>query len=171
MLLGRQVASFVLMKRSLLAGLVAVALAAIGLFTFETGRFVVASPAPATQSVTKPLAPVEVNPNWIKEGTPSFAQVEIYSTPDGRTSTGLWSCTGPTTFEWQFAVDETVYVLEGSVDIDYQGHHFTLRPGDTAVFHGGTKATWRVQNYLKKSYALHNPGPLGRLWRTVFPAA
>ncbi len=171
MLPGRQVASFVAMKRSFLAALVVLIVAAIGLLGFETARFVAVSPAPAAEAVSKPLTPVEVNPAWIKQGKPSFAQVEIYSTPDGRTSSGLWSCTGPTTFEWQFAVDETVYVLEGEVEITYQGHQFTLRPGDTATFHGGTSAVWKVSKYLKKSYALHNPGPLGRLWRMVFPAS
>ncbi len=147
------------------------ALAVIGLFVFEAARFVMVSPEPSVVAAAKPLQSVEVDPSWIKSGNPEFAQVEISRSADGSTSHGLWSCAGPTTFEWQFAIDETVYVLEGEVKVDYQGNQFTLRPGDTAVFHGGTRATWTVDKYLKKTYTLHNPGPLGKLWRSLVPAS
>jgi len=159
-------------KRSWVIGLaVGVAVAVVGLFVIETVRFVLVSPEPSAVAAARPLESVEVDPSWIKSGSPQFAQVEISRSPDGSTSHGLWSCVGPTTFEWQFALDETVYVLEGAVEIDYQGHQFTLRPGDTAVFHGGTRATWTVDKYVKKTYTLHNPGPLGKLWRTLVPVS
>lgn len=159
-------------KRSgVLAAILGAVVAVLGMFVFEAARFVVSSPAPSIQAVAKPLEAVEVDRGWIRSGSPEFAQAETFRSVDGRTSQGLWSCTGPTTFEWHFEVDETVYVLEGEVKIDYQGKQFTLHPGDTAVFHGGTTATWTVDRYLKKTYTLHNPGPLGRLWRQVAPAA
>jgi uncharacterized protein len=158
-------------KRSLIAAIVAASVCLLGVLGYETMRFVTTSPDLSSAAAARPLQEVQVDPSWIKAGTPTFAQVEIARSPDGRTTNGLWSCEGPTTFVWQFAVDEVVYVLEGEVEIDYLGRNFVLHPGDTAVFHGGTSATWTIEDRLKKAYTLHNPGPLGRLWRSIFPAA
>lgn len=159
------------MKRSLIAALAAIALCLAALTGLETARFVTASPQLSAEAIAKPMEPVSVEPSWITAGSPRFSQVEIARSPDGRTTSGLWACEGPGTFEWRFAVDEVVYILEGEVAITYKGSEFVLRPGDTATFHGGTTATWRVDSYLKKAYSLHNPGPIGRLWRSVFPAS
>jgi uncharacterized protein len=157
-------------KRPLIAVVVGIAVCLFGLFAVETSRFVVSSPEPSLTANPKPMQPVTVDPTWITSGNPKFAQVEVGRSPDGRTTNGLWSCEGPTTFNWRFDVDEVVYILEGEVQIDYQGSQFTLHPGDTAAFHAGTQATWTVEKYLKKAYSLHNPGPLGKLWRSWFPA-
>ena len=158
------------MKRSLIAATITAVALAIGFLGFETARFVTASPQLSTNAEAKPMDAVQVDPTWIKSGNPTFTQVQIASSPDGRTVNGLWSCQGPTTFEWQFSADEVVYILEGEVQVSYQGSDFVLHPGDTATFHGGTRAVWTVPGYLKKAYTLHNPGPLGRLWRDIFPA-
>jgi uncharacterized cupin superfamily protein len=87
------------------------------------------------------------------------------ATPD--VSTGIWSCDGPATFEWTFWDDERVYILDGSVTIDYKGNQFTLKPGDTAFFLSGTKAVWHVPNYVKKTFVLEKPNRLVRLYRRV----
>lgn len=158
------------MKRSLIAAAITAALLVLGFLGFETARFVAASPDLSTDAAVKPLEVVQVEPSWIKSGSPIFSQVEIARSPDGRTVNGLWACQGPTTFEWQFNADEVVYVLEGEVQVNYQGKDFALHPGDTATFHGGTRSTWTVPSYVKKAYTLHNPGPLGRFWRDTFPA-
>lgn len=158
------------MKRALIAAAVAVVVTASATLAIETGQFVASSPPPSETALEAPLSPVTVNPEWILSGEPTFASVEISRSPDGRISHGLWSCTGPTTFEWHFDVDETVYVLDGEVSIDYRGNQFTLHAGDSATFHGGTQALWTVPDYLKKSYTLHNPGPIGRWWRSTFPS-
>ncbi len=158
------------MKRSIIVALATIALCLAALTGVETARFVTESPQLSAQAAAKPLEPVTVDPSWILSGTPSFSQVEISRSPDGRTSSGLWACEGPGSFEWQFAVDEVVYVIEGEVAISYQGNNFVLHPGDSATFHGGTRAVWRVDSYLKKAYTLHNPGPLGRMWRSFFPS-
>lgn len=159
------------MRRAIISGVIGFSLLAIGLLTFDTARFVSNSPNPSATSVAAPLENAVVDPSWIKSGSPKFSQVETFRSPDGRTTTGLWSCKGPTTFVWQFEVDETVHLLEGEVLVDYQGNQFTLRPGDTATFHGGSEATWTINDYAKKVYTLHNPGPVGRLWRSAFPAS
>lgn len=157
-------------KRVLAAAAAGILVASGAFLVADTGRYVNAAPPPSATALEAPLTPVSVNPDWILSGEPTFAQVEISRSPDGRISHGLWSCTGPTSFEWQFLLDETVYVLDGDVDIDYQGNKFTLHPGDSATFHSGTSAVWTVKRYLKKSYTLSNPGPLGRWWRSAFPS-
>ncbi len=87
-----------------------------------------------------------------------------------KVSTGLWSCDGPSTFDWVYAVDETVHVLEGEVEIAYLGEVLQLAVGDTAHFLAGTTATWTVPKRVMKSFTLHDPGPLARLYRRVLDA-
>ena len=93
-------------------------------------------------------------------GTPNVRATMYAVSPDQRTQTGIWECDGPSRFEWRFSVDETVHVLEGRVEIDYQGRHFVLQPGDTAHFQAGTRAVWMVPQHLKKSFTLFRPDRL-----------
>lgn len=123
-----------------------------------------ANPA-SVSSVHRPLTAFNVNPEWVLEGTPNFRATEISKSPDGRTTTGLWACDGPSTFEWQFGVDETVHLLEGLVEVKYQGRQFTLKPGDTATFIAGTRAVWYVPEHARKAFSLHEPGRLVRTLR------
>lgn len=149
----------------LAAAVLAVLLVQAGLAAFDAGRYVQRGREPSAQAVSRPLQPMTVEPSWVKSGNPVFTTTETVRSPDGRTITGLWVCDGATTFEWTFALDETVHVLEGEVHVDYLGRQFTLKPGDTATFHHGTKALWRVPQHLKKAYTLHQPGRLVLLWR------
>lgn len=125
-----------------------------------------ADPA-SVSSVHRPLAAFQVNPEWVLEGTPNFRATEIRKSIDGRSTTGLWACDGPSTFEWQFWQDETVHLLEGQVDVKYQGRQFTLKPGDTATFIAGTRAVWHVPEHAHKAFSLHEPGRLVRLLRRL----
>lgn len=122
---------------------------------------------PSVSSVHRPLTAFKVNPEWVLEGAPNFRATEISKSPDGRTTTGLWACDGPSTFEWQFGVDETVHLLEGRVEVTYQGREFTLKPGDTATFIAGTRAVWHVPEHARKAFSLHEPGRLVRLLRRL----
>ena len=67
-------------------------------------------------------------------------------------------------------MDETVHLLEGLVEVDYQGRKFTLRPGDTATFHAGTRAVWHIPQNAKKAYTLYQPPRLVALWRRLASA-
>lgn len=136
---------------------------------FEAGHYLFYAVPPSTVAVQRPLAEFPVDPSWVLSGTPRFRAAETARNPDGSAHSGLWACDGPSTFEWTFGLDETVHLLEGQVDVSYQGHRYTLRPGDTATFHAGTKAVWHVPQYAKKSYVLHHPGRLALLLRKLFP--
>ncbi len=136
-----------------------------GIAAYDAHRYINRMPAASSVAVNRPLMAFAVDPAWIHAGVPNFRGSETARSADGHTITGLWSCDGPSIFEWHFAFDETVHLLEGEIEVDYQGHRFTLRPGDTATFHTGTRAVWHVKQYSKKAYTLHRPGRLVLLWR------
>ena len=125
-------------------------------------------PPPSTINQSTQLIPVSRDPSWVKSGSPNFRATMFASSPDGKMESGIWACDGPSTFEWNFGLDETVYILEGEVEIAYLGKNFTLRPGDTAVFHAGTKAVWHVvSKHLKKSFTLYHPEKLVMAYRKI----
>jgi uncharacterized cupin superfamily protein len=83
---------------------------------------------------------------------------------------GIWECTGPGQFRWEYSVDEAIYILEGSADIEYLGNRFTLSAGDSTKFIAGTSANWTVPNRIKKTFRIYDPGRLTtRLMRRLFP--
>lgn len=155
------------MKKIITGMLLGAALTVSGLTGYEAHRYATTSAPPSTVAVAKPLLGFTVAPEWVKSGTPNFRNVETLRSPDGKTISGLWGCDGPSTFEWTFHMDETVHLLEGLVEIEYLGNRFTLRPGDTATFHAGSKAVWHVPQSVKKAYTLHHPGRLALLWRRM----
>lgn len=155
------------MKKNIIVALGG-ALTALALAAAWDGVVYLRRAAPASEaSVHRPLTSFKVNPDWVLEGTPNFRATEISKSPDGLTTTGLWACDGPSTFEWQFGVDETVHLLEGLVEVKYQGREFTLKPGDTATFLAGTRAVWHVPQYARKAFSLHEPGRLVRTLRRL----
>lgn len=123
-----------------------------------------AAPAPVI------LQPAVVDPAWVRAGQPNFRTAEIARSPDGRSVTGVWACDGPSTFEWRFDLDETVYVLDGRVEVSYLGRQFVLMPGQSAVFKAGTRAVWHVPTHLRKVFKLHHPGRLALWWQRLVPA-
>jgi len=114
-----------------------------------------------------PLGPYEVPASWIVSGTPVFRSNYFGSSYDKSTSSGIWECTGPARFVWHYGVDETIYILEGSAEIEYLGRRFTLGAGDCTHFIAGTAANWSVAERIKKSYTLYEPGSLVRKVRRL----
>jgi uncharacterized cupin superfamily protein len=115
-----------------------------------------------------PLEKQTVDPSWILEGQPHFSVSTWAQSPLGTSSAGVWKVEGPTRFEWQFGRDETVYILEGAVNIDWAGKTYALGPGDSAFFPAGARATWHVPERLFKSFTLEEPGRVTRLARKLF---
>ena len=138
-------------------------LIAIGLY--RAARYLRDAPAPSTEPLPQTLGPFPVNPSWIRSGAPVFKGAEVSCSPDGKTITGLWSCDGPGTFEWQYGGDETICVIEGQVHVEYLNRRFTLNAGDSVVFHAGTRALWDVPHYVRKLYSVHRLDLPVRVWR------
>lgn len=96
------------------------------------------------------LTSAPINPDWILEGNPAARSHQHSASADHAAYTAVWDTTAGT-FRWHFGWDETVYILEGEVHVtDVDGKVRTLGKGDIAYFRGGTWATWKVDNYLKK---------------------
>jgi uncharacterized cupin superfamily protein len=60
---------------------------------------------------------------------------------------GLWRVVGdpPPPFDYPFEQNETIHVLEGSVEIAVEGlETLELGPGDLASFSPGMRSTWRL---------------------------
>jgi uncharacterized cupin superfamily protein len=113
------------------------------------------------------LKAAPIAPDWIIRGTP-LARIGQHSTSaDEASSTAVWDCTAGE-FRWYFAWDETVVIQEGEVHVtDKDGEERVLRAGDIAYFRGGTWATWRIDNYVRKIAFLRKPfpEPLATLYR------
>jgi uncharacterized protein len=157
------------MRKVLLGVVLGLVIGASGALAWDAARYLSRSAPASSVAVPKPLLGFSVDPSWVKSGTPNFRNVETVRSPDGKSVSGLWSSDGPSTFEWTFHMDETVHLLEGDIEIDYQGKRFKLQPGDTATFLAGTKSVWHVPRYAKKAYTLYDPGRVARLLRRVFP--
>ncbi len=153
-------------KPIFLGGTLGVACTLLALYALNSARHVYHLTSPSTEATSQPLQRAGVDPSWIKSGEPNF-RVAVYA-QDPNSMSGIWACDGPTTFEWHFPHDEQVYILEGSVNIDYMGSRFTLKPGETAQFLAGTKAVWHVPDSLKKSFTIRRPSRMVRLYRSMF---
>lgn len=91
-----------------------------------------------------------INGAWILEGNPLARGKLLSTSTDGMASTFLWDCTAGR-FNWYYELDETVYLLEGSVVIkDSMGERHQLRAGDSFLFKAGTQFEWTIEDYVRK---------------------
>jgi hypothetical protein len=106
------------------------------------------------------LKDVAIHPSWIVEGNPK-TRIKILSdgSTDGTAFTVMWDCTAGR-FNWFYSIDETVYILEGSVTLTLPGGEVRrLVAGSTYYFAYGTQALWQVDEYVRKVAFCHSPMP------------
>ena len=105
------------------------------------------------------LGPAPIRSDWILEGSPVTRNKLLSGSTDGTSNTYIWDCTTGR-FNWFYDIDETVYVLEGSVKVrDHHGVTRTLVPGDTGYFPAGSSAEWTVDTYIRKMAFIQVPMP------------
>lgn len=105
------------------------------------------------------LRPSPINPEWIIEGAPVARAQMLSRSADESAFTVIWDCTAGT-FNWYFTVDETVYLLEGSVVVrDDRGAEHRIAAGEHAFFPAGTRAVWHVETYVRKVAFCRSPIP------------
>lgn len=120
----------------LLGVLSGVVMAVVGLHVVEAVRYASAIPAHGSAVAhSMPLQPVTDATATVQSGQPGFRAAHYTVSPGRHSGSGIWACDGPSTFQWHFASDEVVYLLEGEVQVRYRGEQFTIQPGQTAVFH------------------------------------
>jgi uncharacterized protein len=134
-----------------------VAIAARRLPVASAGR--ARKPFVAATSGAMAMEPAPIEPSWIISGAPNARKADVSRSEDGASVTAIWDCTAGE-FRWYFGWDETVTILEGEVHVTAEGGATrTLRAGDVGFFAGGTWATWRIDNYLKKVAVCRKPFP------------
>jgi uncharacterized cupin superfamily protein len=105
------------------------------------------------------LGSAAINPDWILEGDPVARNKFLFKSADGTATTWLWDCTAGK-FNWFYDIDETVYLIEGSVIIkDHAGGACRVSAGETIFFPAGSSAEWTVPNYVRKFAILRAPLP------------
>ena len=78
---------------------------------------------------------------------------------DGTATTWIWDCTAGK-FNWFYDIDETVYLIEGSVIIkDHAGGVSHVKAGESIFFPAGSSAEWTVPQYVRKFAVLRAPLP------------
>lgn len=107
-----------------------------------------------------------INPAWIKEGTPEARAMFLTTSGDSMIRSGIWECTAGK-FDWIFAFDEVVQILEGEVHVEAEGQVRILRAGSTAYFPFGLKTHWHVPKYVKKFFTHHYPSRTKQLARRL----
>ena len=110
-----------------------------------------------TAAVTLESAPI--NPGWILEGNPVARNFCLSASADGTASSWIWDCSAGK-FNWYYNIDETVYVLEGSIILkDHAAGTRVVNAGDTVFFPAGSSAEWTVPQYVRKVAFLRAPLP------------
>lgn len=102
------------------------------------------------------LNPCPIKSAWIIEGNPVARNFLLSSSKDGTASTVIWDCTAGR-FNWFYGIDETVYVLEGSVRLKDANGSRLVKAGDSIFFPAGSSAEWTVETYIKKVAFLRQP--------------
>lgn len=102
----------------------------------------------STTDVNLRAAPIE--PSWIIDGDPVAQNAVLSRSADGTASTIVWHCTDGK-FNWYYDIDETIYILEGSVVLESDTMKATrFGPGDVVFFKRGAHARWHVEGHVRK---------------------
>ena len=110
----------------------------------------------ASETSRNDLAPLPIDPAWIREGAPVARALTWSESPDSLLTSGLWDCTAGT-FTWIFGTDEIVHILEGEVRVREGNVTHVLVPGSVAYFPRGLETVWEVRKYVKKSFVHRAP--------------
>jgi uncharacterized cupin superfamily protein len=104
------------------------------------------------------LGPCPIDKAWILEGSP-VARIKVLSKArDGTAATIIWDCTAGR-FNWFYAMDETVYFLQGSVTLKDSSGSRVVKAGESVFFPKGSSAEWIVDSYIKKVAFCRAPLP------------
>ena len=96
-------------------------------------------------------------PEKILAGHPAQRIVNVFDSPDGKFSTGLWSGEAGI-WRVDYTEHETCHLLEGEVVLKGDdGSVATYREGDSFVVPAGFKGSWEVVRPARKLYAIYQP--------------
>jgi len=105
------------------------------------------------------MANIDIGPFAAKstsfEGSQQEAAVELWASPDGRVSLGLWECTPGRFTADRSTSSEFCHFLSGRVEMTHQdGSVQSFGPGDAITLPMGWKGIWRVVEHVRKIYVI-----------------
>ncbi|MEV7013419.1 cupin domain-containing protein [Streptosporangium sp. NPDC051022] len=119
--------------------------------TADLARMVGAAGVFAVPAGDVRLSPEELDPSQILAGSPQTSSVELWSSPDGSQSRGIWEITPGTVTDVER--DEIFVVLSGRATVEVEGGaSIELAPGSVCLLSDGAKTTWIVHETLRKVY-------------------
>jgi uncharacterized cupin superfamily protein len=102
--------------------------------------------------------PCPIRSAWILQGKPIARNKVLSTSHDGTSTTVVWDCTAGK-FNWFYSIDETTYILEGSVRLKDSNGSRLVTAGDSVFFPAGSSAEWTVDTYIRKVAFLRSPLP------------
>src|SRR4051812_28934219 len=119
--------------------------------TADLARMVTAAGAFAVPTGDVRLSPDELDPAQILAGSPRVSSIELWSSPDGTQSRGIWEITPGTVTDVEH--DEIFVVLSGRATVEVEGGAtIELVPGSVCLLADGAKTIWIVHETLRKVY-------------------
>ncbi|AWS41288.1 MULTISPECIES: cupin domain-containing protein [Streptosporangium] len=119
--------------------------------TADLARMVTAAGAFAVPTGDVRLSPDELDPAQILAGSPRVSSIELWSSPDGTQSRGIWEITPGTVTDVER--DEIFVVLSGRATVEVEGGAtIELVPGSVCLLADGAKTIWIVHETLRKVY-------------------
>ncbi|MDP9845939.1 cupin domain-containing protein [Streptosporangium lutulentum] len=123
--------------------------------TADLARMVTAAGAFSVPTSDVRLSPDELDPAQILAGSPRVSSIELWSSPDGTQSRGIWEITPGTVTDVEH--DEVFVVLSGRATVEVEGGATVeLVPGSVCLLADGAKTVWTIHETLRKVY--HSTG-------------
>ncbi|WP_433374925.1 cupin domain-containing protein [Streptosporangium sp. CA-115845] len=117
----------------------------------DLARMITAAGAFSVPTGDVQLSPDELEPDQILAGSPRVSSIELWSSPDGRQSRGIWEITPGTVADVER--DEMFVVLSGRATLEVDGGAtLELVPGSVCLLAEGAKTVWIVHETLRKVY-------------------
>ena len=93
--------------------------------------------------------------NRVVTGNPVQSVQNLFQSPDGRFSSGVWS-SEPGTWRVEFTETEFCHILEGLIVVrGDDGSEATFRAGDAFLTPAGFTGTWEIVEPARKFYAVY----------------
>jgi uncharacterized cupin superfamily protein len=104
------------------------------------------------------LRAAPIHRDWIVDGTPEAKGYPLFETADRGANVHEWECSRGR-FQWHYACDEIVYVVEGDARIKdlTTGLSTDITAGCSVLFQRGSSAEWTVDRYIRKIAVNHVP--------------
>ena len=96
----------------------------------------------------------------ILQGAPAPSGKVLWQSDNQCLLNGVWSCTLGS-FQFEFTWDETIYFIDGQVEIsDQSGHSQIYNAGDYIHISKGSKTVWNVKRKILKVFYIRSDDPV-----------